>query len=146
MQDAIKMPSSFIALLFQFHKNASYLVTLLCFIYNMKLSKHYSKVNLNNHSEMWCGSSIDIAWPMMAGTKSCANSSNLVKLKLVKDLSKLGVAHMVVKTSCTPMLKSTNCPPPSSNLVGVKNSQVLTHVIVAYTAIWCSASISSRRF
>ncbi len=131
MQDAIKMLSSFIALLLQFHRNASYSVTLLCLIYNMKLSKHYSKVNLDGHLEMWCGSSVDIAWPMMVGTTNCANSSNLVKMKLVKDLNKLGVTHMVVKTFCTPMLKSTNCPPPSSNFVGVKNSRVLTHVIVA---------------
>ncbi len=59
----------------------------------------------------------------------------LLKLKLVKDLNKLGVAHMVVKTSHTPMLWSTNCPPPSFNFVGVKYSQVLTHVIMACTII-----------
>jgi len=56
MQDAIKMPSSFIVLLFQFHKNASYLVTLACFIYNMKFSKRYFEVNLDGCLEMWCGS------------------------------------------------------------------------------------------
>jgi hypothetical protein len=39
MQDAINMSSSFIALLLQFHRNASYLVTLSCFIYKMKLNK-----------------------------------------------------------------------------------------------------------
>jgi hypothetical protein len=48
MQDVIKMPSSFIALLLQFHRNASDLVTLSCFIYNMKLSKCYFKVNLDD--------------------------------------------------------------------------------------------------
>ncbi len=47
MQDVIKMSSSFIALLFQFHRNTSYLVTLSCFIYNMKLSKRYCGVNLD---------------------------------------------------------------------------------------------------
>jgi hypothetical protein len=36
MQDVIKMPSSFIALLFQFHMKASYLITLSCFMYMMK--------------------------------------------------------------------------------------------------------------
>jgi hypothetical protein len=56
MQDAIKMPSSFIAIVFQFHRNASYLVTLSCFIYKMKLSKCCFKVNLDGRSEMWCGS------------------------------------------------------------------------------------------
>ncbi len=54
MQDAIKMPSSFIALLFQFHRNAPYLVILLCFIYNMMLSKCCSKVNLDSGSKMCC--------------------------------------------------------------------------------------------
>ncbi len=101
MQDAIKMPSSFIAFLFQFHKNASYLVTLSCFIYNMKLSKHFSKVNLDGCLEMWCGSLVDLAWPMRVETTSCTNSSNLVKSKLVKDLDKLDVASMVVKMSRT---------------------------------------------
>jgi hypothetical protein len=60
MQDEIKMPSSFIAIFFHFHKNASYLVTLLCLIYNMKLSKHCSKVNLDGRSKMWCGTSMDL--------------------------------------------------------------------------------------
>jgi hypothetical protein len=118
MHDAIKMPSSFITLLLQFHRNASYLVTLLCFIYNMKLSKRYSEVNLDDHSEMWCGSMVDLTWPMMVGTTSCANSSNSIKLKLVKDLNKLGITRMVVKMFHTPMLRSTNCPPPSSNSIG----------------------------
>ncbi len=134
MQDAIKMPSAFITLLLQFHRNASYLVTLSCFIYNMKLSKRNSKVNLDGCPKIWCGSPNGPRM-MMVGTTSCANSSNSIKLKLVKDLNKLGVAHMVIKTSRTPMLRSTNCPPSSSNSVGVKNSQVLTHVIVAYTTI-----------
>jgi hypothetical protein len=52
-------------------------------------------------------------------------------LRLVKDLNKLGMPCMVVKPSRKPMLVSIGCPPPSSNFVGVKNSQVLTHVIVA---------------
>jgi hypothetical protein len=141
MQDAIKMPSSFIPLLFQFHRNASYLVKLSCFIYNMKLNKRYFVVNLDGRSKMWCSSLVDFAWPMMVGTTSNANSLNSIKLKLVKDLNK---PSMVIKTSHMPMLESTNCPPPSSNFIGVNNSQVLTHVIVACTAIWCSTSISSR--
>ncbi len=143
MQDAIKMPSSFIALLFQLHRNASYLVMLLCFIYNMKWNKCCSRVNLDGCPKMWCGSLDDLTWPMMLGTTSCANSSNLVKLKLVKDLNKPGVAHMVVKTSRLPMLVSIDWTPPSFNFVGVKNSQVLTHAIVACTAIWISSRSSS---
>ncbi len=87
---------------------------------------------------------VDLAWPMMVGTTSYAKFSNSIELKLINDFNKLGMAHMVVKTSHTSMLRSTNCPPPSSNSIGVKNSQVLTHVIVAYTTIWCLASISSR--
>jgi len=42
MQSAIKMPSSFIAFLFQFHRNASYLVTLSCFIINMKFGANWT--------------------------------------------------------------------------------------------------------
>ncbi len=117
------MSLSFIALLLQFHGNASYLVTLSCFIYKMKLNKRYCWQLPRN-----------VVWfldgPCMTndvGTISCANSSNLVKLKLVKDLNKLGVSHMVIKTSCMPMLRFINCSPPSSNSVGVKKSQVLTH-------------------
>jgi hypothetical protein len=41
------------------------------------------------------------------------------------------MANMVVKTSYTPMLRSIDCPSPSSNSIDVKNSQVLTHAIVA---------------
>jgi len=73
---------------------------------------------------------------MMAGTTKCANSSNSIKLKLVKDLNKLGMANKVVKTSYTPMLRSTDCPSPSSNSIDVKNSQVLTHAIVACTMMF----------
>ncbi len=141
MQDAIKMPSSVITFLLQFHKNASYLVTLSCFIYNMMLSKRCFGINLDGCPKMWCGSSMDLTWPMMVGIVSYANSSNSIKLKLVKDLKKLGMACMVIKTFCTPMLRSTNCAQPSSNCIGVKNSQVLTHAIVACTIIWCSTSI-----
>jgi hypothetical protein len=47
MQDAIKMPSSFIAIFLHFYKNASYLVTFLCLMYNMKFNKHYFGVNLD---------------------------------------------------------------------------------------------------
>jgi hypothetical protein len=95
------MPSSYIAILFQFHRNASYSVTLSCFIYNMKLNKCWFRVNLDGRPEMWCGSSVDNAWPMMVGTTNCASSSNLVKLKLVKDLNKHSMVHMVIKMSCT---------------------------------------------
>ncbi len=62
--------------------------------------------------------------------------SNSIKLKLVKDLNKLDVTGMVVKTFHTPVLGSTDCPPPSSNSIGVKNSQVLTHAIVACTMMF----------
>jgi hypothetical protein len=55
------------AFLFQFHKNSWYLVTLLCFIYNMKLSKCCFGVNLDGCLEMWCGSLVDFAWLMMVG-------------------------------------------------------------------------------
>jgi hypothetical protein len=143
MQDVIKMPSSFIAILLQFHRNASYLLTLLCLIYSMKLNKHSFGVNLDSHSEMWCGSLMDLAWTKMVGTTSCANFSNSVKVKSVKDLNKHSVARMVTKTYRTPILGSTNCPPTSFNFIGVKNSQVFTHVIAACTAIWCSVSRNS---
>jgi hypothetical protein len=116
MQDEIKMTSSFITIFLQFHRNASYLVTLLCLIYNMKLRKHCSGVNLDGRLEMWCGSQVDLTWPMMVETTSCTNS---VKLKLVKHLNK---PCLVAKMSCTPVLGSANCPPPSSNSIGVRES------------------------
>jgi len=39
--------------LVQFHRNASYLVILSCFIYNMMLNKRCSGVNLDSGSKMW---------------------------------------------------------------------------------------------
>ncbi len=115
MQNAIKMPSSFIVIFFHFHRNAWYLVTLLCLIYNMKLNKHSSRINLDGRLEMWCGSLVDLTWPMMVGAIGYANSSNLVKLKLVKDLNKPGMARMITKMSHTPMLgpQIAHHPPPT---------------------------------
>jgi hypothetical protein len=37
----------------------------------------------------------------MVRTTSCANFSNFPKMKLVRDLNGLGVAHMVIKMSRT---------------------------------------------
>lgn len=41
------MPSSYIALLLQFHMKPSYLITLSFFMYKMKMNKCYSKANMH---------------------------------------------------------------------------------------------------
>jgi len=126
--------SSFIALLFQFHMKASYLITLSCFKNMMKLNK-CSRANLDGHPKVQCGSLVDLARLVMVGTTSCTNFSNSPKLKLVKYLNKFNVAYMVVRMSYATTLRLINCPFSSSNLANVKYSQVLTQTIVICIAI-----------
>ncbi len=120
MQDVITMPSSFIALLLQFHTKASYLITLSCFMNKLKLSKHYFKANLDGRPIVHYGSLVDLTWLIMVGTTSCANFSNSPKVKLVRELNKPSVARMVTRMSCTLTLRLTNCPLFSFNLADVK--------------------------
>jgi hypothetical protein len=49
IQDVIKMPLSFVAVLFQFHINASYFVTLSYFMEKLKFNKHCFGVNLDGN-------------------------------------------------------------------------------------------------
>jgi hypothetical protein len=93
------------------------------------------RTNLDGHPKVPCGSLVDFAWLIMARTTSCTNFSNFPKMKLVRDLNRLGVAHMVIRMSCTTTSGLTDCPLSSSNSVDVKYSQVLTQGIVAYTTI-----------
>jgi hypothetical protein len=101
--------------------------------------------NLDGCPKVWCGSLVDLAWLIMAKTTSCANFSNSHKVKLVRDLNGLGVAHMIIRMSHTPTLGLIDFPLSSSNLVDVKYSQVLTQVIAACTAIWSSTEIFLKR-
>jgi hypothetical protein len=148
MQDAITMLSSFIALLLQFQKpkKTSYLVTLSCFIYKMKLNKCCSKYNLDGCLKLRYHSLVELAWLIMIWTTSCTNSSNSSKRKLTKVLNKLTIVHMVTMMSYTLILGLTNCPPFSSNSISVKYSQVLMYAIATSFGIQSFASISSSSF
>ncbi len=86
-----------------------------CFMNTMKLNKCYFKANLDGCPIMRCGSPMDLAWLIMIGTTSCANSSNFPKIELVTNLNKLNVAYMVIRMSCF-----------SFDSNDVKYSQVLT--------------------
>ncbi len=92
-----KMPSSFIALLLQFHMKTSYLITS-CFMNKMKLNKHYFMANLDGCLKVYCDSHVDLAWLIMVRTTSCANFSKFPKVKFVRDLKGPGVTHMVPHT------------------------------------------------
>jgi len=138
------MSSSFIALLFQFHMKASYLITLSCFKNMMKLNKCCSRANLDGHPKVQCGSLVELAWVIMVGTTSCTNFSNSPKLKLMKYWNKSSVAYMVIRMSCTTTSRLINCPFSSSNLANVKYSQILTRTIVTCIAIWSSVGISFK--
>jgi hypothetical protein len=63
-------------------------------------------------------SPIDHEWVEIVGTTKDPKSSNSTKVKLVKVLNKFGVTHIVVNTSQTSTVGSTNCPPPLLNLMG----------------------------
>ncbi len=69
--------------------------------WNHKLTKHYSKANLDGCLEMWNGSHVDLAWLIMVGSISCANFSKRIRMKLVKVLNKPNMACMVTKMSHT---------------------------------------------
>ncbi len=142
MQDAINMPSSFITLLFEFHMKASHLVTLSYFMNKMKLSNRCFKANLDGHVIMRFESPVDLTWLIMIGIANFANFSNSPKLKLVKNLNKLSVAHMVTRMFHALTSRLIDCPFFSSNSTNVKYSQVLTQVIATCIAIWSSIAIS----
>jgi hypothetical protein len=80
----------------------------------------------------------------MIGIASCGNFSNFPKVKLVKNLNKLGVVCMVTKMFHAPTTsKVIDCQFSSSNLADVKYSQVLTQVIATCIAIRSSIAIFS---
>ncbi len=120
-------------------------MTLLCFMYRMKLSKCYYGRNLNEHARTWWCSAMDLTWLIMVGTTSFAKISNSTKVKLVRLLKKHGMACMVIKTSHTLLLRSNNCPPPSSKFTNVKSNQMLMWVIIVSNVIQSSNSISSSK-
>jgi len=137
MQDAIKCCHH----LLHFCSNSksqrktSYLVTLSCFIYRIKLSKCCSKDNLDGCLKMQYCSLVELALLIMIWTTSCTNSSNFSKRKLMKVLNKLSIVHMVTMMSYTFILGLTNCPPSFSNSIGVKYSQVLMYAIATCIGI-----------
>ncbi len=143
VQYTINISLSFIALLFQFHMKASYLVTLSRFMNKMKLNKCCFKANLDGRPIVWCGSLVDLAWLIMVGTTSCTNSSNSPKVNLVRHLNKHVVACMI---SHTPSLGLIDCPFFSSNSADVKYSPMFTQVIVTCSTIQSSNAISSNNF
>ncbi len=79
--------------------------------------------------------------PTLVKTKSWADFSNFPKMKLVRNLNKLGVVHMAVKMSQTLTSGLINFSLSSSNFIDVKYSQMLTHAIVI--VIWSFIAISS---
>ncbi len=76
-------------------------------------------------------------------TTSWTKISNFPKMKLVRNLNKLIVVHMVVKMSHTLTLGLTDFSFSSSNSIHVKYSQMLTQAIVTCTTIWSFTAISS---
>ncbi len=66
--------------------------------------------------------------------KFCQNS-NSTKVKLMKLLNKHDMAHMVIKTSHTLLLRSTNFPLPFSIFTNMKNNQMLMWAIVVSNVI-----------
>jgi len=81
--------------------------------------------------------------PILIRTISWANFSKFPKMKLVRNLNKLGVVHMVVKMSHTLTSRLTNFSFFSSNSIFMKYSQMLTQAIIACTTIWSFTEISS---
>lgn len=63
-------------------------------------------------------------------TISVTNSSNFNKIKFVKILNKLGIAHIVMNT-----FWSSDCPTLNSNSFALDNLNVLTPIIVVVNTI-----------
>jgi hypothetical protein len=63
---------------------------------------------------------MDLALPTMVRTTTLPNSSKLAQNEIGESFKQTPLAHMVAKTSHTPTLGLTDCP-PSSNFVNVKN-------------------------
>jgi len=81
--------------------------------------------------------------PTLVRTTSWANFSNFPKMKLERNLNKLGVVHMVVKMSHTLTSRLTDSSFSASSSIDVKYSQMLTQSIVTCTIIWSFITISS---
>ncbi len=58
---------------------------------------------------------MNCAWCTLVGIKCNTNLSNSTKVKLVKILNNLDIAHIIMSTSRTPMLQNTNWPMPYFN-------------------------------
>jgi hypothetical protein len=58
------------------------------------------------------------------------NSSNFVKMKLIKILNNLGVAHIILNISLIPTLESIDSPTSSYNSLTLKKSNELIITIV----------------
>ncbi len=81
--------------------------------------------------------------PTLVKTTNWANFSNFPKMKLERNLNKLGVVLMVIKMSHTLTSRLTNFSFSSSNSIDVKYSQMLTQSTVTCTIIWSFTAISS---
>jgi hypothetical protein len=121
MQDAVKMPSSFIPLLLQFHRT---LVTFCASYIQYEVEQVLFWVQL--------GQSLgNVVW--FPNGPHMTNDDGDHKLHQLLKLNQIEIGQGFEQNwrgshgqSPTPMLGSTNCPPPSSNFVDVKNSQMLT--------------------
>ncbi len=82
MHDKMNTTSSQIKVLDQFQMNASCMVTLSCLKYSTKFERHCFSVNLHGRLESLQTSLVNLAWLMIFGTTSVANSWNLAKVSL----------------------------------------------------------------
>jgi hypothetical protein len=74
MHDEMNIISSQIEILDQFYMNASCMVTLSCLKYSMKFKRHCFSVNLHGLPKGLQTSLVNLAWLMIFGTTSVANS------------------------------------------------------------------------
>jgi len=74
MHDEMNIRSSQIEIFYQFHMNASCMVTLSCLKYSRKFKTHCFSVNVHGLPKGLQTSSVNLAWLMIFGTTSVANS------------------------------------------------------------------------
>ncbi len=81
---------------------------------------------------------MNCAWCTMVGIKSNTNLSNSNKVKLVKNLNNLDIAYIIMITSQTPMLQSTNWPMPYSTSLALNMwDELETQIVVAKANYFC---------
>jgi hypothetical protein len=141
-QDAVKMPSSFIPLLLQFHRNALYLVTWLCFIYtiwswtNVIMGSTWTITRKCGVVPQW---TLDDQWrrgSQVAPTPQTQSNWNWSRIWTNLAWLARSISHAYVRVHKLPTTVVQLCW--HEELPNVDT------MIVICTAIWCLASISSR--